>query len=88
MEEGRDCLAAVTRDDNRMIAYPHGDVDDRVVAAARAAGVILGFTTQPEPVVASTDALNIGRVGPSYDSLGRFALRVARALIGGCEHRR
>jgi peptidoglycan/xylan/chitin deacetylase (PgdA/CDA1 family) len=62
------------------IAYPHGSADERVAAAAREAGFRLGFTGNPEPVTPESDPLLLGRLSPSYDSVGELALRIAWAI--------
>jgi HD-GYP domain-containing protein (c-di-GMP phosphodiesterase class II) len=63
------------------IAYPHGRTDERVTAAARAAGFTTGFTTVPEAVRPETDPLLQGRLLPSFHSAGHFALQLARRLL-------
>ena len=62
------------------VAYPHGGVDQRVVRAAREAGFRYGFTTWPEAVGADTDPLLIGRVEGPFESAGRLAVTLTRAL--------
>jgi peptidoglycan/xylan/chitin deacetylase (PgdA/CDA1 family) len=64
----------------RTISYPHGLADARVAAAARAAGFEAGFTGVPAAVTSGSDPLLLGRVGPSYASLGELAFDVAWAL--------
>jgi peptidoglycan/xylan/chitin deacetylase (PgdA/CDA1 family) len=62
------------------ISYPHGLADARVAAAARAAGFEVGFTGEPAAVTSGSDALLLGRVSPSYASIGELAFDVAWAL--------
>jgi peptidoglycan/xylan/chitin deacetylase (PgdA/CDA1 family) len=81
MTEGRDRLAQIAGRRLLTIAYPHGDADRRVVAAARAAGYTTGFTTLPVPVLPGDDRLLLGRIEPSFVSAGRFALRLVIALL-------
>jgi peptidoglycan/xylan/chitin deacetylase (PgdA/CDA1 family) len=81
MSEGRDRLAAVADQPLESIAYPHGGVDSRVAAAARAAGFKAGFTTGAEAATASTDPLLIGRVDPVYHGDGAFAADLAWRLL-------
>ena len=81
MSEGRDRLAAVADQPLESIAYPHGGVDPRVAAAARAAGFKTGFTTGAEAATASTDPLLIGRVDPVYHGDGAFAADLAWRLL-------
>ena len=81
LREGRDRLAEAAGHDAAVVAYPHGLVDDRVAAAARAAGFASGFTTVPEAVRPDSDPLLLGRLVPSPSSTGHFALQLARRLI-------
>jgi len=62
------------------IAYPHGRADERVAAAARAAGFGAGFTGVPGPVTPESDPLLLCRVSPSYASVGELAVDVALAV--------
>jgi len=80
MSEGRAELEEIAGDKLSLIAYPHGKADSRVAAAARAAGYRFGFTTSPERIADEGDALLMGRLYPSYHSIGRFELEVARTL--------
>jgi peptidoglycan/xylan/chitin deacetylase (PgdA/CDA1 family) len=80
LEEGRAELATEVGGELSMIAYPHGSVDARVASAARVAGYRLGFTAEPRPMGPEDDPILIGRLDPPRQSLGRFALRVARVL--------
>lgn len=81
MVEGREALAAAAGRPLTSIAYPHGGVDHRVAAAARAAGFTAGFTTAAEAATASTDPLLIGRVDPLYYGDGAFAADLAWRLL-------
>jgi len=81
LHEGRVALAAVTGTRLDLISYPHGKADDRVAAAARAAGFTLGFTTKRSPVTSDTDPLLVPRIPPAL-SAGKTALRLARAVAG------
>jgi peptidoglycan/xylan/chitin deacetylase (PgdA/CDA1 family) len=80
MRAGRAELEAVVRSRLGVIAYPHGRADLRVAAAARAAGFDYGFTGREESVVHDSDPLFLGRLGPSYQSVGRFALQLVLTL--------
>jgi peptidoglycan/xylan/chitin deacetylase (PgdA/CDA1 family) len=64
----------------RTISYPHGLADARVAAAARAAGFEAGFTGVPAAVTSRSDPLLLGRVSPSYASVGELAFDVAWTL--------
>ena len=65
-----------------LLAYPHGGADERVAAAARAAGYAVAFTTAAEAARPGTDELLLGRVECSYRSTSELALRLASALRG------
>jgi peptidoglycan/xylan/chitin deacetylase (PgdA/CDA1 family) len=80
MEAGRGELEAVVGRRLSEIGYPHGRADARVAAAARAGGFDIGFTTAEVAVTPADDLLLLGRINPSYRSLGHFALQLARAL--------
>jgi peptidoglycan/xylan/chitin deacetylase (PgdA/CDA1 family) len=79
LRDGRDALDAVVGSRLDAISYPHGKADDRVAAAARAAGFSLGFVTGARPVTADTEPLLVPRIPPA-PSPGKTALRVARAV--------
>lgn len=81
MTSGRAELEAVTGEKLTTIAYPHGHMDSRVAAAARAAGFELGFTTRAQPVHPSSDPLLLGRLSPSYRSTGHFALQLLWLVV-------
>lgn len=81
LHDGRKELAAVVGKRLDLISYPHGKADDRVAAAARAAGFTFGFTTNRGPVTSETDPLLVPRIPPAL-SAGKTALRLARAVAG------
>ena len=83
MRDGREQLEAAAGARLTMIAYPHGGCDERVAAAAGAAGYTHGFRTSDEGVEPDSDPLVLGRLEPAFDSLGRFAFDVARTLARG-----
>lgn len=61
------------------IAYPYGDVDARVIEAARSAGYELGATLPKQ--FAPTDQLDWPRIGVyGRDDLRRFKLKVSRPI--------
>jgi peptidoglycan/xylan/chitin deacetylase (PgdA/CDA1 family) len=64
----------------RTIAYPHGKATEREAGAARAAGYAAGYTGRDEVFTEHTDDHLIGRLAPDTATVGRFALRLARAL--------
>jgi peptidoglycan/xylan/chitin deacetylase (PgdA/CDA1 family) len=80
LELGRGELENVL--DNRLtvISYPHGQADARVALAARAAGFTAGFTGYEEVVRPDSEPLLLGRLSPSYRSIGEFAFDLAWAL--------
>jgi peptidoglycan/xylan/chitin deacetylase (PgdA/CDA1 family) len=80
LEEGRGELAALVGRPLTSVAYPHGRADVRVATAARGAGFEAGFTGQPEVVTDEADPFLLGRLSPSYGSLGEFAFRIAWAI--------
>jgi len=80
LREGRAELDALAGRPLDLIAYPHGEVDERVASAARSAGYRFGFTTKREPVRPDSEPLLLGRYEPVLASLGLFAFAVARAL--------
>jgi peptidoglycan/xylan/chitin deacetylase (PgdA/CDA1 family) len=67
----------------RTISYPHGEADERVAAAARAAGFVAGFTGARGVVTAANHPLLLSRISPSYTSLGELAFRISWALFRG-----
>jgi peptidoglycan/xylan/chitin deacetylase (PgdA/CDA1 family) len=76
LEDGRRRLPGA-----RTFAYPYGKVDARVVEATRAAGFETAFTTHAAGVTPDDDPLLLGRLLPSWDSPGHFALQLARRLV-------
>ena len=82
LEEGRRALEDATGRTIDTIAYPHGKADERVARAAAAHGFRLGVTGRYEPVVPGSDPMLLGRIEPTHGSDDRFALQVARALLG------
>lgn len=81
MSEGRESLERLAGDRADAIAYPHGKADERVAAAARAAGFRVGFTSLPGVVTTDDDPLLLGRLEPSFASPGHLAAQVAIALL-------
>ncbi|MDA0139637.1 polysaccharide deacetylase family protein [Solirubrobacter deserti] len=77
LHEGRARLEAVAGAPMTTIAYPHGDADERVAAAAAAAGVELGFITAMAPRGPDTPLLLLNRPGVLADSTARFAYDLA-----------
>jgi peptidoglycan/xylan/chitin deacetylase (PgdA/CDA1 family) len=62
------------------ISYPHGRADERVAAAARAAGFSFGFVADGSAVTPGVDPHLVGRRYPARGAGGRFALDVASTL--------
>jgi peptidoglycan/xylan/chitin deacetylase (PgdA/CDA1 family) len=83
LSDGRDMLEAVAGRRLSTIAYPHGRADRRAANAARQAGFEIGFTGERQAVGPESDPLLLGRLGPSYRSIGHFALQIAWMLIAG-----
>jgi peptidoglycan/xylan/chitin deacetylase (PgdA/CDA1 family) len=63
-----------------VVGYPHGRADARVADAARNAGFRVGYTTAERAVTPGDDLLLLGRINPSYRSVGHFALQLVLAL--------
>jgi peptidoglycan/xylan/chitin deacetylase (PgdA/CDA1 family) len=79
---GRRELEDVVGQPLRTISYPHGWADERVAAAARAAGFAAGFTAAARRAVTeASQPLLLSRVSPSYTSLGELAFDVAWTLF-------
>jgi peptidoglycan/xylan/chitin deacetylase (PgdA/CDA1 family) len=64
----------------KTISYPHGRADAQVAAAARSAGFEVGFTGRRELVTEASDPLLLGRLSPSYRSVGELAFDIAHEL--------
>jgi peptidoglycan/xylan/chitin deacetylase (PgdA/CDA1 family) len=80
MRDGRADIEELVGRPLRTISYPHGAADSRVAAAARVAGFEFGFTGAPGAVTADADPLLLGRVPPSYYSVGELAFDVGWRL--------
>ena len=80
MGDGRSEIEDLIGRPLRTISYPHGAADGRVAAAARAAGFEFGFTGAPQAVTADTEPLLLGRISPSYYSVGELAFDVGWTL--------
>jgi peptidoglycan/xylan/chitin deacetylase (PgdA/CDA1 family) len=78
--EGRAELEELADRPLSVVAYPHGAADERVAAAARAAGFEVGYTGRPRAVRAGDDTLLLSRLSPSHRSAGQLALQLAAAL--------
>jgi hypothetical protein len=65
------------------IAYPYGDADHRVAAAARSAGYRRGFAGPGQAVAPDSDPLMLGRHDPGVGTVGDLALVLARGLRDG-----
>jgi peptidoglycan/xylan/chitin deacetylase (PgdA/CDA1 family) len=81
LTDGRPEMEELAEQPLDTLAYPHGRVDARVVAAARESGFRFAFTSVSAAVTARSDPLLLDRVEPVVPSHGAFALRVARALL-------
>jgi peptidoglycan/xylan/chitin deacetylase (PgdA/CDA1 family) len=81
MRIGRRELEHVVGKPLRTISYPHGRADERVAAAAGAAGFAAGFTGVPGAVTAASHPLLLSRVSPSYRSLGELAFDIGWTLF-------
>jgi peptidoglycan/xylan/chitin deacetylase (PgdA/CDA1 family) len=81
VREGRAELETAAGARLESIAYPHGDKDDRVLAAAADAGFTAGFSVAGRPVRADDVPLSIPRIVPTHRSLGHFALQLLSELL-------
>ena len=81
MESGRSELAEAAGAPVDTIGYPHGRADERVAAAAGAAGYRIGYSTRRAPVTPHSNPLLLGRFGPSLRSVGALALELAFTLV-------
>ncbi|MDQ6804109.1 MAG: polysaccharide deacetylase family protein [Actinomycetota bacterium] len=80
MVDGRDELGEVAGRRLTSLAYPSGGVDDRVAAAAKAAGFSTAYSTRQLPVRPGSDPWRLGRIAAPYDNLGQLALDIVRTL--------
>jgi peptidoglycan/xylan/chitin deacetylase (PgdA/CDA1 family) len=81
LTDGLDALERAAGGPITAIAYPNGRVDDRVARAAAAAGFTDGFGIEPVAVGPDTDRFRLGRIEPSFKSVGHFAVRLARTAF-------
>lgn len=79
---GRDRLAEESGRPLRLLAYPHGKADARVVAAAGTAGYTVAFAGGGRPVLGRSEALNLPRWEPPRTAGAVFELAVARTIRG------
>jgi peptidoglycan/xylan/chitin deacetylase (PgdA/CDA1 family) len=81
MGEGRDRLAEAIDRELTLIAYPGGKWNPHVLEAARGAGFLRGFTTEPRAVLPDSNPLCLGRVDSGWcTTLGQVELSLTRAL--------
>jgi peptidoglycan/xylan/chitin deacetylase (PgdA/CDA1 family) len=79
LTDSREACTEALGDECRVLCYPYGDVDGRVVAAAGAAGytAAAGLPARWAPAI----PLNVPRVGVWHgDDLRRFAVKSSRAV--------
>jgi peptidoglycan/xylan/chitin deacetylase (PgdA/CDA1 family) len=81
LRDGRDALAAAAGRPLHTIAYPHGHGNERVAAAARAAGYTDGFGGPDGPITARSDRLLLGRLELLLETAGAFEHALARVLL-------
>lgn len=80
LTRGRSELEASAGQPVVRLAYPHGKADRRVAEAARRAGFVEAFTSDPRPVAADANPHLLGRIDASPVSCGHLALALAKAL--------
>jgi peptidoglycan/xylan/chitin deacetylase (PgdA/CDA1 family) len=79
--DGRARLAELAGYPIDTIAYPHGNCDSRVLAAARESKFTIGLTCEQEAVTPRSDPLALGRYEPpARGSMGEFAFDLVRTL--------
>ena len=77
LRNGRETLEAAAGGGVQLIGYPYGKADERVAAAARAAGFELGFTTARGTVTPEAEPMLVPRTVPDLSGHG-LARRLAR----------
>jgi glycosyltransferase involved in cell wall biosynthesis/peptidoglycan/xylan/chitin deacetylase (PgdA/CDA1 family) len=83
LHEGRAALAAAAGRPLSTVAYPHRHADERVAAAARAAGYTDGFGGADRAITARSDRLLLGRAELLLDDPSSFELALASDLFSG-----
>jgi peptidoglycan/xylan/chitin deacetylase (PgdA/CDA1 family) len=83
MVRGRDSIVEAAGKLVQVIAYPHGRADQRVGAAACAAGFLHGFTTTEEPIASRSDPFLLSRRVPSSQSVRHLASQLSKTLLRG-----
>ena len=82
LTEGREALAHAAGQPVVLLAYPHGKADDRVAAAAAAAGYALAFAGSGRPLRGDDPPLQLPRWEPPFSAGAQFELALARTLRG------
>jgi peptidoglycan/xylan/chitin deacetylase (PgdA/CDA1 family) len=82
LTEGRDELANETEHPVTLLAYPHGKTDQRVAAAARAAGYTLAYGGSGRALRPDDDEMSLPRWEPPFTGGAEFQLAVARTIRG------
>jgi peptidoglycan/xylan/chitin deacetylase (PgdA/CDA1 family) len=82
LTEGREQLAHAAGQPVTLLAYPHGKTDDRVAAAAAAAGYLLAFAGSGRPLRGDDPPLQLPRWEPPFSAGAEFELALARTLRG------
>jgi hypothetical protein len=78
----RAILADMTGRPAEHLAYPNGDCDTRVLAAASAAGYRRGYTARPGLVAGRVRALDLPRVSVgAFDTPDRLRFQICRQLL-------
>jgi peptidoglycan/xylan/chitin deacetylase (PgdA/CDA1 family) len=80
MTEGKGALEKAVGTAIATIAYPHGDADQTVANAARAAGYRFGFSAYGRAITERADSLLLDRRYPLVGTRGDFALDLARGF--------
>ena len=82
LTEGRDELASEADRPITVLAYPHGKTDDRIAAAARAAGYTVAYGGSGRALRADDHELALPRWEPPFTGGADFQLAVARTIRG------
>ena len=80
LEGSRDVITEWTGRKPDTLAYPNGDHDDRVIAAARKAGYRIAFTTETGHHIPGSDALRIRRFNMHESAVNTRPMFLSRLL--------
>lgn len=82
LHRSRRVLAEITGRSIVDVAYPNGDHDERVLAAAAAAGYERGYGVRPAPIAGHVDALALPRLAVgAFDAPAILRFKIHRLLL-------